>query len=134
MQKNFEKWNKRKIVIDNVKGSALFHEREIWWCSLGVNVGYEQDGGQKDFARPVVIIKKFNLDACLVIPLTSKSREGKYYFPLGKIKEREAVAVLSQIRFIDRRRLEEKICTLSKTVFIELVEKVVQISFRGGPP
>lgn len=134
MQKNFTQWNSKKISINAAKGLALFHEREVWWCSLGVNIGFEQDGGQKDFGRPIIIIKKFNLDSCLIIPLTSKTKTGKYYFPLGNIDGKDAVAVLSQIRFIDRRRLEEKICTLGKEKFKELVEAVVKTNMGSGPP
>jgi len=133
MQKDFTNWNIKKPLINNVIGSALFHEREIWWCLLGVNVGFEQDGGQKDFGRPVVIIKKFNLDSCLIVPLTSKTKTGKYYFSLGKINGRDAVAVLSQIRFIDRRRLEEKICTLEKGIYKELIANLVEINMNCPP-
>lgn len=57
MKKYFWKWHTKKEQLDKTKGSALFHEREVWWCALGVNVGYEQDGGQEDFERPVVILK-----------------------------------------------------------------------------
>ena len=58
---------------------ALFHEREVWWCSLGANIGFEQDGGGEDFERPVVILKKFNLDACLIVPLTARPKKGIGY-------------------------------------------------------
>jgi mRNA-degrading endonuclease toxin of MazEF toxin-antitoxin module len=54
---------------------------------------------------------------------------GKYYFSIGKIDERDAVAVLSQVRFIDRRRLANKICTLDEDVFRTLSTAVVSASF-----
>ena len=44
MTKDFKKWHKIKENIHEKAGSALFQERELWWCSLGVNVGFEQDG------------------------------------------------------------------------------------------
>ncbi|MEK7511196.1 MAG: type II toxin-antitoxin system PemK/MazF family toxin [Patescibacteria group bacterium] len=127
MRKNFQKWHKQKTTIDESIGKALFQEREVWWCALGINVGSEQDGG-KNFERPVVIIKKFNLDACLVIPLTGRSKRGKYYFSVGLIKGRNAVAILSQLRFIDRKRLANKICTLDEGVFRKLVASIVRAS------
>lgn len=40
------------------EGEILFYEREIWWCSLGVNIGFEQDGTNDLFERPVLVIKK----------------------------------------------------------------------------
>jgi mRNA interferase MazF len=133
MQKEFIQWNKRKMVIHEMDGLALFHEREVWWCTLGVNIGSEQDGGHGDFGRPVVIIKKFNLDSCIVVPLTTKNKNGKYYFSVGKIEEREAVAVLSQVRFIDRRRLSNKICTLERKLYRNLLNKIVEINFESPP-
>lgn len=117
MNKDFDRWNGEKKALNRSLGSALFHEREIWWCALGVNIGYEQDGGNELFTRPVVILAKFNLDACLIVPLTARQKKGKYYFPLGMVEDREAVAVLSQMRFIDRKRLTNKIVTLDKETF-----------------
>ncbi|MEK7515358.1 MAG: type II toxin-antitoxin system PemK/MazF family toxin, partial [Patescibacteria group bacterium] len=102
MLKNFSKWFALKKSVHEADGTALFHEREIWWCILGVNVGFEIDGSGSGFARPVVIIKKFNLDTCIVMPLTGKVKKGKYYFHVGIVDGREASAVLSQLRLIDR--------------------------------
>jgi len=129
MKKDFHRWTTKKEVLNDAKGTALFHEREVWWCALGANIGFEQDGGPEAFERPVVILKKFNLDACLIVPLTARPKEGKYYFPVGKIEDREAVAVLSQVRFIDRKRLENKICTLDEDVFRSLAHSVVRTNF-----
>ena len=43
--KNFDTWNKEKKNLENVGHDTLaFHEREIWWCSIGFNLGDEQDG------------------------------------------------------------------------------------------
>lgn len=129
MKKDFWKWHTKKEQLNETKGTALFHEREVWWCALGVNIGYEQDGGQEDFERPVVILKKFNLDACLMVPLSARPKQGTYYFPIGKIEDRDAVAVLSQVRFIDRKRLKNKICTLNEEIFHSLVQSVIRASF-----
>lgn len=129
MEKNFDRWNAKKKAIHDSAGTALFHEREVWWCVLGTNVGFEQDGGNGDFSRPVVILKKFNLDACLVVPLTARPKKGKYYLSIGRIEQREAVAVLSQVRFIDRKRLTNKICTLDEDVYRTLATAVVSASF-----
>jgi mRNA interferase MazF len=134
MQKEFTQWNTQKIMLNDSIGKALFHEREVWWCQLGVNVGYEQDGNSDLFSRPVVIIKKFNLDACLVVPLTTKQKTGKYYFSIGKVAEREATAVLSQIRFVDRRRLVVKIQMLQEGTFLSLVNTIMTVCFPHTSP
>lgn len=61
MTKEFIKWNSEKVLVHTDKVRPFFHEREVWWCSLGINVGFEQDGSGKDFLRPIVIIKKFKV-------------------------------------------------------------------------
>jgi mRNA interferase MazF len=129
MQKDFTKWFLLKQSAHGAESGALFHEREIWWCKIGANVGFEIDGGGKDFERPVIVIKKFNLDTCIVIPLTAKTKTGKYYFPIGTINGRDATVILSQIRLIDRKRLAEKIETLPKVKFKELLNAIVHVNF-----
>jgi len=95
MHKDFWKWHAKKEVLNNAEGTTFFHEREVWWCALGANIGFEQDGSSELFTRPVVILSKFNLDAGLVLPLTAKPKTGKYYFSVGDISGRGAVAILS---------------------------------------
>ena len=134
MQKDFTQWNTKKIHLNEVKGTALFHEREVWWCSLGVNIGYEQDGESELFTRPVIVFKKFNLDACLVIPLTTKEKKGTYYFSIGDVSGRSATAVLSQLRFVDRKRLVVKMAMLDGDTFEKLVDAVRKTCLPSTPP
>ena len=133
MKKDFQKWHALKVRIHAQHGTALFQEREIWWCALGANVGFEQDGTGKGFARPVVILKKFNLDACLIVPLTARPKKGGYYFPVGMVEEREAIAILSQVKFIDRKRLTNKIRMMDENVFRALRQAVIRASFAEIP-
>jgi mRNA interferase MazF len=120
MGKNFSLWFTRKANLDENDGTALFKEREVWWCSLGKNIGFEQDGVGDLFTRPVVILKKFNVHTCLIIPLTSQEKVGKYYFSIGVINGVSNIAILSQIRFIDRKRLVRKLAKLEAETFKNL--------------
>lgn len=129
MKKDFAKWGIEKEVLHETESRVLFHEREVWWCSLGINIGYEQDGNSESFTRPVVILTKFNLDACLVVPLTAKPKKGKFYFPVGDVSGRDAVAILSQIRFVDRKRLVVKIGTMNHATFNKLSGAIVEQCF-----
>lgn len=129
MEKDFTKWHEKKSGLHQHKGTAFFHEREVWWCSLGENIGYEQDGNGEDFARPVVVIKKHNLDVCLVVPLTGKQKSGQYYFPINLVNGTPSSAILSQIRLIDRKRLLYKIETIQKQTFRSLVEELIRVNF-----
>ena len=44
MDKDFKKWHKDKEAIHNERPRVFFHEREVWFAYLGVNIGFEQDG------------------------------------------------------------------------------------------
>jgi mRNA interferase MazF len=71
MQKNFDSWNKYKKRIQIERAHKHYHARDIWWCSLGVNVGSEHDGEGSEYQRPVLIIKGLSVNTCLAIPLTA---------------------------------------------------------------
>ena len=78
--KEFDRWNEKKKHANNKENdrNLFIHEREVWWCSLGVNIGVEIDGKNNDFERPVLLIKKFNGMMFWGIPLTSKTKENPY--------------------------------------------------------
>jgi len=115
MMKKFDEWNKEKKRTDaNNAYNPLYHERQIRWCRLGVNVGYEQDGTGKDFSRPVLILKGFSRHVCLVAPLTTSTKDNPYHIDVGVVGGKRASVIISQIRLIDTRRLDTLIETLSK--------------------
>ncbi len=129
MKKDFSKWFSIKKETNEIESKTFFNEREVWWCKLGANVEFEIDGRGDTYERPVVIVKKFNLDTCIIIPLTAKPKKGKYYFPMGLVNGRDAIAVLSQLRLIDRKRLSEKIEMIPKEIFKDLLNMIVKINF-----
>ena len=79
MEKDFDRWNDRKKEVDRSTFADFVNEREVWWCTLGINVGSEQDGSPEFFERPVLVIRKFNKDTVLVVPLTSSPRRTAYH-------------------------------------------------------
>lgn len=44
MQKAFDDWNELKKKLDQNWRQPYVHHREVWWCSLGQNIGAEIDG------------------------------------------------------------------------------------------
>ncbi len=74
----FLDWLKVKINLRSSKAKPLFKEGEVWWCSIGINIGVEIYGKGKKFTRPVLIFKKFNEGSFLGIPLTTQIREEKW--------------------------------------------------------
>ena len=129
MQKDFDKWNVKKKEVHTQSLAPFFHEREVWWCSLGINVGDEQDGTGANFDRPVVVITKFNNNIFLGVALTGRKKMGKYYHSLGIVGDREASAVLSQVRLIDAKRLVKKIETLDEGVSSKLKQAMKNALF-----
>ena len=119
MNKDFDTWNEKK-KLTNAEQPRLYTVREVWWCLLGVNIGSEQDGSEKSFLRPALIIRGFGPDACLIVPLTTSRSAHALRVSVGAVDDREARANLSQIRVIDTRRLVEKIGFLDKAIFGEL--------------
>ena len=120
MAKDFEKWNRDKQALHRSGDRPFYHAREIWWAALGVNIGDEVDGTGEHHDRPIVIIRPFNSETFFGVALIGHPRTGKFYFPLGQIGDREAVANLSQARLYDSKRLLRKIGTLEESTFDEL--------------
>jgi mRNA interferase MazF len=120
MDKDFDGWNVEKQMLHSGVEKVFCHSREIWWCALGVNIGFEQDGTGENFDRPVIVIRGFNENIFLGAALTGKKKEGKFYFPIGLIEEREATVILSQVRLINTKRLVRKMDVLDEGIFKEL--------------
>ena len=118
MKKDFDKWNIEKKTLNSNEGySPFYRERQIRWCKLGVNVGFEQDGTGGEFSRPVLVLKGFNRSVCLVVPLTTSTKDNLYNIPIGEIDGKNASVIISQIRLIDTKRLYKHIGTLDKITF-----------------
>ena len=74
MKKDYTKWHKIKTDINNAEKRVFFHEREIWFCYVGANVGFEQDGNKEEYLRPVLVVRKFNNEVFWGIPLTKSEK------------------------------------------------------------
>ena len=132
MKKDFKKWHNKKALINERENRPGFHEREIWWCAIGVNVGFEQDGGGEDFLRPVIVFRKFNNEILWGIPLTQTRKNTVFYFQFNivQFEDRKEVrkilstAILSQIRLIDASRLSHKLGDIGSVNFESLKKKL----------
>ena len=124
MEKDFDNWNKRKKEI-NIGEPNFYKKREIRWCFLGINIGFEQDGTNIEYCRPVLIIRGFSRNVCLIVPLTTSKKKNIYHFSIGIIEGKEAFVILSQIRLIDTKRLQDRLAVLDKGKFEE-TRKVIR--------
>lgn len=124
----FSEWNKKKYSIHtkNDTHHVFFKEREIWWCAIGQNIGYEQNGKHANFERPILILKKYNQHLFVGIPMTTKNREGKYYFQ-SEYRGKMYTAILSQLRAYSSKRLLRKIRVLPESEFKTMRKNIFEL-------
>lgn len=119
MKRNYSDWNRLKINLDKREFSGNFSEREVWWCSLGANIGDEEDGKNKLFERPVLVLKKYSKALFLAVPLSTTQKTGRLYRHLlsGGV---ESVALLSQGRALSSKRLQRRLGRITETEFADI--------------
>lgn len=130
MEKDFDSWNEKQKIIDLKEDRLYFKDGEIWWVHLGMNIGNESNGKTNQYLRPAIILKKYNMYSFLAIPLTTSPIRNNYRVSIGKILNKEASTNLSQLRYLDSKRLAKKICTMDRCKFSEIKEKVSEINFH----
>jgi len=130
-EKNYVDWMLVKAKINNFELRPDYKQRDIWWCSVGENIGYEEDGKNIFFNRPVLILKKFGHGLFWGVPLSTTKKRGKYYYEF-EFNGRVSVALLSQLRAFDSARLNNgrasaRIGMVSQKVFGDIKQKIHQL-------
>jgi mRNA interferase MazF len=122
MFKRFNEWIglKEKLHSNNPK-APLVKERDLWWISLGENIGSEINGKSKLFSRPGIILKKLSHGFYLIVPTTTQKREGTWYVNIHH-NDIDMYACLHQIRTVDYRRLSTKFGQISHGELIKIKE------------
>ncbi|MDO8659868.1 MAG: type II toxin-antitoxin system PemK/MazF family toxin [Candidatus Parcubacteria bacterium] len=122
MQKDFDKWNNLKKTFEKEERELFAHPREIWWCSLGINLGAEIDGKNDSFERPVLVMNVYSRETMFVLPITSKERNDKFHHKIfvkikniktGEYEEKSVWVKLTQARVISNKRLLRKVDLIS---------------------
>jgi mRNA interferase MazF len=129
--KKFDEWGTQKKKIDSheIQDSLYVKEREVWWISVGVNVGAEIDGKNELFERPVLIFRKVGREQFYGLPLTSKEKSGPFY-RLVHYGDSAGNVCLSQLRVFSSKRLIRKIDVVNETEFANLQETFARF-FKG---
>ena len=117
--KNFDEWNDLKRTLNSQNTVPLFREREIWWCSIGLNIGHEQDGKNRAFNRPVLIIKKFNNRLFWGVPLSTKIKNSPHYHTFI-FKDVKQSALLTQLRLLDANRITKRMGRMGNKQFNDI--------------
>ena len=125
MVKDFDTWNELKKVVDEkeIEPNLFFRERQVWWCSLGLNIGIESDGKHELFKRPVLILKVFNSYMIWVVPLTSKIKSTEFYRKIV-YESGTSWACITQIRTISTKRLLRRVGVVNEADFEEVLSGI----------
>jgi mRNA interferase MazF len=109
MLKRFSEWfGLKKKLHERQQTPPLVSEREVWWASVGENVGSEINGKSALFSRPVIIYKKLSHGFYFVIPTTTQKKEGSWFVRV-RYQRTDMTACLHQARAIDHRRLSSRL-------------------------
>lgn len=127
-KEKYNNWNLKKQDIQFKKkksgeSNIYFKEADIWWCSIGINIGTESYGKGENFRRPVLIMKKLSADLCIALPLTSKEKMGTWFIDVTFHGEKKWV-MLYQIRTLNKKRFYLKMGQLDPTDMKRVKEKL----------
>ncbi len=116
---NFDAWNelKKKIDIEESSPDRFPKEGEVWMSALGKNIGFEQNGSEDNFSRPVLVVKKFNNHMFWVVPLSTKQKDFDFYFNYADPNGQKVSAILAQMKLLSVKRVERKLYDISKELF-----------------
>ena len=129
MFKRFIDWIHVKISLDKKERSSQIKEGEVYWSFFGENVGDEENGKGEVFRRPVLVFKKFNNNIFWGIPMSTKNKENTYYVKV-LLKDTGQSVMISQLRILDTKRLDEKIGYISKKDYLRVQNSVSNIINR----
>jgi cytidyltransferase-like protein len=118
------KWNEYKKQIDKQENFCQFRQKDIWFLSIGKNIGDEQYGKGDEFLRPVLVYKKFSKRIFLGIPLSTTKNKGSYYFSFEYKKDTISTANFSQIKIFDIKRAKYRSGFIKNKDFKALSDKL----------
>lgn len=101
-----------------------YKARDIWWTTIGHNLGDEEDGKGALFSRPVLVLKTFNRHLFWGIPLSTVQKNGKYYYQFT-VHGKHSTALLSQLRIFDTKRLLDRYGMINQDDFRIVKKKVI---------
>ena len=119
MKKDFTEWHKFKSCLEENEKRHSFNVGEIWWCSIGANVGSEEDGKNVYFERPVLIVRKFNKKMFWALPLTSKNKNNPFYYTI-RCNGEDKTVILSQLRTLSPKRLQRRIGKIDNQTLVKI--------------
>jgi mRNA-degrading endonuclease toxin of MazEF toxin-antitoxin module len=124
----FDNWNEIKKSINSLQKNINIKEGNIYLVSIGKNIGNETYGKGDIFLRPVLVIKKLGHNYFIGIPLTSKEKNGSYFFKFF-YKDKPSYAMFNQIRTINSKRILKYHGKANKKDFENLKEEFIRFLY-----
>ncbi|MEK7503329.1 MAG: type II toxin-antitoxin system PemK/MazF family toxin [Patescibacteria group bacterium] len=127
MPKDFDRWNGLKKNLNEKQeddDGPFPKERWVWLCSIGTNIGFEQDGTGEVFERPVLVVKKFNNKMYWVVPLSTKQKHYDFYFNFTDPNGQKSSAILAQLRLVSTKRFIRDMYIFPESIFKEILTKL----------
>jgi len=123
-QDKFDIWSNLKKKLHKKQEIIKFSNKNIYFMSIGQNVGSESYGKNSLFLRPVLVYKKLSKTMFVGIPLTSSCKQGSYYFSFSYKRDKTSTAMLNQMRVFDIRRSEYLSGYMNVKDFAKLKQKI----------
>ena len=123
----FDKWNEVKKSTQQKKRKLGMKPREIFWVKIGQNLGSEEYGKGKDFARPVIIVRRLTSDLFIGIPITTTIKNNDYFHSFIYTNKSRGIvensAMILQVKTFSIKRVLSKIGTVNKDDFEKILDK-----------
>ncbi|MDE2116653.1 MAG: type II toxin-antitoxin system PemK/MazF family toxin [Patescibacteria group bacterium] len=108
--------NSRNRFTRKGRINSITKERSGGAHSGRISVPSKTDRGEA-FSRPVLILRGFSDHVCLIVPLTTSKKPGRYRVSLGYLGDKESFAIISQMRLIDTKRFYKPIGRIDRDRF-----------------
>lgn len=126
----FDEWNEVKKFTHSSKVQLTIKPRDIFWTKIWQNIGHEEYGKGKDFLRPVIVIRQLTSDLFIGIPTTTSDKQDNNYFHNIVYVDKNtkvgvnSVAMLLQMKVFNKKRLFNKLGTISQNEFTMIIDKL----------
>lgn len=127
--KKFNQWNEVKKLLNDTSPRIKVKEGWLYWVSVGVNVGTEQDGKGPVFTRPVLAfyVDKNDKKEFIGIPFSTVEQRNYRYTEIAIIEEKVSYALIKQIRSFSVKRINREIGELRPEIFDNIIDKVFKM-------
>ena len=127
----YDRWNNVKKDTEKSNIKLGIRPRDIFWAKIGQNIGSEEYGKNRNFSRPIIVIRKLTSDLFIGIPLTSTIKDNDYFHSFEYNNRANGMvtnsAMILQLKTYSIKRLMNKAGVINKNDFSEVVEKAKKL-------